>query len=104
MRTNAMIEDIGLFVLPHYGSAAVEATILLEAGGTCRISIPSHKINEFIHLFVYDNDYDEDGFYLHHLQGKYVRVNIYNNNITKIGHITKNKWFDLKEFFKWEDK
>lgn len=36
------------------------------------------------------------------LEGKYIRVEIKNwgDSISKIGHITKNKWFDIKEFFK----
>lgn len=35
------------------------------------------------------------------LKGKYVRVetNGYDCTVTKIGHILKDKWFDLDEFF-----
>lgn len=36
------------------------------------------------------------------LKGKYIRVESdgWGSSITKIGHIIKDKWFDLKEFFK----
>lgn len=93
---NAMIEEIGLFVIPHYGASGVEAIIQLETGGTCRISIPRHKVNELVHLFVHDSDYDEDGFYLHSLQGKYVRV-VENKErkIVKMGHIFNDRWIEL---------
>lgn len=39
------------------------------------------------------------------LKGKYVRI-VYPglcNSVTKIGHITKEKWFDIKDFFSKEN-
>lgn len=40
------------------------------------------------------------------LDGKYIRVEIngWGDPITKIGHITRNKWFDLKKFFEWGEE
>jgi hypothetical protein len=40
------------------------------------------------------------------LKGKYVRIADadWGNVITEIGHITKDKWFDIREFFADKDK
>lgn len=38
------------------------------------------------------------------MQGKYIRIvdNGWGSTITKIGHITDDKWFDIKDFFEKE--
>ena len=40
------------------------------------------------------------------LEGKYIRAetNGWGDTITKIGHITQNKWFDLKKIFEWGEE
>lgn len=33
------------------------------------------------------------------LKGQYIRIELENNRIVRIGHLLENKWFSFKEFF-----
>ena len=98
MIVNAEIDEIGLYVITHYGVSYV-SMILNFDGGRCQVRIPDEDLLKFVRN-VFDYDIPEDGFFLHELEGKYVRVEKdKDGEVCRVGHIMHDKWIDIRTIY-----
>lgn len=90
---NAKIDEIGMYVIPHYNAGYV-AVILESDLGKREIRIPDEKVATLVRDII--DDVPEDGAFLHELIGKYVRVKEYENGAPiALGHIINDEWLEI---------
>lgn len=90
---NAIIGDIGLYYIPHYGSMTVQIE-LYGGDWTQSVDVNLKNMKRFVRTVLEPSNesFDEDGMYIHHLKGTPVKVSVNgespaSNRIVAIGRI-----------------